>query len=277
MSLQNVEEYLKSVVEIAQDVLGANFVGVYAAGSLALDAFQPGRSDIDVAVVCQDPLSGPTKQELIARLRHSALPCPARGLELVVYTVATAQSGTVEPGFEVELNDGPAMRFRQTLRAADRSAADGRFWYGLDRSLLHHSGRVLAGPPAAEVFAELSADDLRGLLISSLHWWMARSNPADDQPTAGAVDAVLGACRTLVLYRDGTWLSKVDAGRQLLASGYEPVEVIEQSVAARSGGVPPTGRQASAFQQDVLKEISAPAWPVRPDRNPDWPRRIDRT
>ena len=109
------------------------------------------------------------KRELIARLRHSALPCPARGLELVVYTVATAHSGTGKPGFELELNDGPDMAFRQTFRPADRPAADGTFWYGLDRSILHQSGRVLAGPPASEAFAELPPDELRSLLIDSLH------------------------------------------------------------------------------------------------------------
>lgn len=258
-SSQDVEEYLSSVVETARGVLGADFAGAYAAGSLALDAFHPGRSDIDIALVCRDRLSDATKQELVAGLRHSALPCPARGLELVVYTADTARSGTAEPGFEVELNDGPAMRFRQTLRPADRPASDGTFWYGLDRSILHHSGRVLAGPPAADAFADLSADDLRSLLVDSLHWWMARSDPANDQPAAGAVDAVLGACRALVIQREGVWLSKVDAARHLLASGYQPAEVIEQAVAARFGGVPPSGRQARAFQEGVLSEISATA------------------
>lgn len=56
------------------------------------------------------------------------------------YTVVAAQSGTVNPGFELELNDGPAMDLRQTLQPADRPATDGTFWYGLDRSILHQSG-----------------------------------------------------------------------------------------------------------------------------------------
>lgn len=250
-----VEPYLAALVEVARGVLGAEFVGAYAAGSVALNAFQPGRSDIDIALLCRDQLSEVVKRELIARLRHQSLPCPARGVELVVYTVATAQSGTPTPGFELELNDGPAMAFRQSLQPADRPAADGTFWYGLDRSILHQSGRVLAGPPASEAFAELSPDDLRSLLIDSLQWWMALPSQVDDRSTAGADDAVLGACRALVRHRYGRWLSKVDAGRRLLVAGYRPVEVIEQSIAARSGGPPPSGRQARTFQEGVLKEI----------------------
>ncbi|QDQ98897.1 nucleotidyltransferase domain-containing protein [Tomitella fengzijianii] len=250
-----MEPYLEALVRAARAVLGAEFVGAYAAGSLALNAFQPGRSDIDIALLCRDRLDDAVKRELIARLRHSALPCPARGLELVVYTVATAQSGTAEPGFELELNDGPAMAFRQTLHPADRPAADGAFWYGLDRSILHQCGRVLAGPPAPEAFAELPPEDLRGLLIASLRWWATLIGQADDGPTAGADDAVLGACRALVRHRDGTWLSKVDAGRRLLAAGHRPAGIIEEAIAARSGGPAPSGRQTRAFQDGVLAEI----------------------
>lgn len=250
-----VEPYLKAVVEAARQVLGRGFVGAYAAGSLALNAFEPGRSDIDIVLLCRDPLSEALKRELIARLRHSALACPARGVELVVYTMETAQSGTAKPGFELELNDGPAMAFRQSLHPADRPAADGTFWYGLDRSILHQSGRVLAGPPASQAFAELPPDELRRLLIDSLRWWMALASQADDRRAAGVEDAVLGACRALVRHRYGRWLSKVDAGRRLLVAGYRPVEIIEQSIAARSGGPPPTARQARTFQDGVLQEI----------------------
>lgn len=142
----DVETYLEAIVEAARQALGTGFAGAYAAGSLALDAFHPGRSDIDIALLCREPLAEAVKRDVIARVRHSALPCPARGLELVVYTVATALSGTAEPGFELEVNDGADMAFRQSLQPADRPAADGAFWYGLDRSILHQGGRVLAGP-----------------------------------------------------------------------------------------------------------------------------------
>lgn len=251
----DVEPYLEALVEAARQVLSPGFVGAYAAGSLVLDAFEPGRSDIDLALLCRDPLNEAVKRELIAQLRHSALPGPARGLELVVYTVATARSGTAEPGFELELNDGPAMAFRQSLYPTDRPAADGTFWYGLDRSILHQSGRVLVGPPAPEAFAELAPHALRSLLIESLHWWMARPGQAGDRPAAGADDAVLGACRALVRHRTGRWVSKVNAGHRLLAAGYQPAEIIEQSIAARYGGPPPAGRQARTFQGGILTAI----------------------
>ncbi|MGW5558977.1 nucleotidyltransferase domain-containing protein [Micromonospora sp. NPDC003944] len=251
----DLQRYLDDLVGTARDVLGTDLVGAYAAGSVGLGAYQAGRSDVDVALLSAGPLTGAAKQALVARLRHEALPCPARGLELVVYDRAVAASGTPEPGFEVELNTGAGMPFRRTLDPADRPGTDGRFWYGLDRSILHQSGLALLGPPAGEAFADLAPADLRRLLIEALTWWLALPTPPADQPAPGAEDAVLGACRSLVRHRDGVWLAKVPAGRRLIDAG-DPAEVIARAITARHGGPPPTGAQARAFQQRVRDEIA---------------------
>ncbi|MGC4770047.1 nucleotidyltransferase domain-containing protein [Micromonospora sp. DT44] len=247
--------YLDDLVRTSREVLGDDLVGAYAAGSVGLGAYQAGRSDVDVALVCAGPLTGTVKRTLVARLRHEALPCLARGLELVVYRWAVAAAGSPAPGFEVELNTGRAMPFRRTLDPADRPSADGWFWYGLDRSILRQSGLALLGPPAAEVFADLDPADLRRLLVEALSWWLALPTPPDDRPAPGTEDAVLGACRSLVRHRDRVWLSKVDAGRRLVDTG-EPAEVIRRAIAARHGGPPPTGAEARAFQQRVRAEIA---------------------
>jgi hypothetical protein len=250
-----VRGYLAELVDRARGVLGDDLVGAYAAGSVGLDAYQPGRSDVDVALVVARPLGGPTKRTLVDRLRHEALPCPARGLELVVYRREVAGSGTPDPGFEVELNTGAGMPFRVTYAPSDRPTADGRFWYALDRSILHQSGLTLLGPPAAEVFGDLAPGDLRRLLAEALAWWLALPTPPGDGPAPGAEDAVLGACRSLVKARDGVWLSKADAGRRLLDRG-EDADLIGRSIAARRGGPPPSGPEARAFQRRVLAEVA---------------------
>ncbi|SCL16631.1 hypothetical protein GA0070616_1069 [Micromonospora nigra] len=271
-----VQHYLDDLVASAGDVLGAGLVGAYAAGSVALGAYQPGRSDVDVALVCADPLDPAVARRLVARLRHESLPCPARGLELVVYRREVARRGAPEPGFEVELNTGAAVPFRATYDPADRPAADGSFWYGLDRSILHQSGWALLGPPAAATFTDLTPADLRRLLVDALRWWLDRPVPPGDGPAPGAEDAVLGACRAWVRLRHGVWLDKAAAGRRVLADaaaarspgsatrpGHHPlvddatVGVVARSVAARSGGVPPSGPQARALQRRVLAELGA--------------------
>jgi hypothetical protein len=156
----------------------------------------------------------------------------------------------------VELNTGPDMEFRVTWRPEDRPTDDGLFWYGLDRSLLHHQGLRLAGPSASHVFSDLAPTDVADLLVASLRWWIARPTPSDGTLMPGAEDAVLGACRALVKHRWERWLSKVDAGLQLLEDGYEPSDIIRDAVAARSGGPRLSGERARRFQVQVLEEIS---------------------
>lgn len=198
-------------------------------------------------------MSDEVKHALVDALRHESLAVPARGLELVVYTRAAAASGTADPAFEVELNTGPGMAFRATYDPADRPAADGLFWYALDRSILAGTHRSLLGPPADGVFADVSDADLRGLLVDALTWWLRL--PGDP------VDAVLGACRSLVRVRDGRWLHKVAAAERLLETGYQPADVLTAAIAARLGtGSPPTGSAARAVQRAMRSEIRN-AWP----------------
>ncbi|MDT0164598.1 nucleotidyltransferase domain-containing protein [Actinotalea sp. AC32] len=251
----DVARYLRALLGEARGVLGGDLVGAYAAGSVALGAYLPGRSDVDLALVTASSLHVAVRERLVGRLRHESLPCPARGLELVVYTRDAAASGTPDPGFEVELNTGPRMPFRATLRPEDRPAADGLFWYGLDRSILHAGGLALAGPPAAEVFADLAPGDLRTLLVASLRWWMALPTPPGDEPAPGADDAVLGAARALVRHRWGVWLPKAAAARRLTDQGHPAADLLARAVAARAGGPPPSGVEARAFQQRVLDEL----------------------
>ncbi len=253
----DVERYLADLVAVARDVVGDDLVGAYGAGSLGLGAYVPGRSDVDVALVSTGPLDPDRKRALVAGLRHEALPCPGRGLELVAYRRDVAASGTPEPGFEVELNTGSRIDFRATYDPADRPVGDGLFWYGLDRSILHQSGRTLLGPPAPVVFADLAPADLRRLLVDALEWWLARPTPPGDRPAPGAEDAVLGACRSLVRVRDGRWLSKAAAGERLVAAGDPAAPLIARALAARRGGPPPTGPAARAFQDRVRTAIAA--------------------
>lgn len=272
--LPEVWHYLREMTDRARRLLGRDLVGVYAAGSLALHAYQPGRSDIDVAIVCSGPLSRAAKQALVDALRHEALPCPARGLELVVYRAELAGAGTAEPGFEVELNSGPGMPFRVTWAGADRTPVDGTFWYAVDRSILAAAGRTVEGPPASAVFRSVPDGVLAALLAESLRWHLgleedeAGSREGDDRPgPPGTDDAVLNACRARQRIRTGEWVGKIAAGRAVLAQDEQTsgtglpahgamAAVVAQALAARTGGPMPGRVAARTWQRAVLAELT---------------------
>jgi hypothetical protein len=188
--------YLDEVVRRLLELLGPELVGVYAGGSWALGGYEPGRSDLDVAVIVRLPLTDEVADRIVAELRYEVLPCPASGLELVVYTERAAGTPTVEPGFELNLNTGRGLTFR-----ADREPQPGeRHWFAIDRSVLSEHGVAFFGPPAAGAFAPIAPDDLRPVLADVLRWY-EREAPESE-------DAVLNAGRSLGFARDGIWLPK---------------------------------------------------------------------
>jgi hypothetical protein len=194
--------YLDELVAQLRAVLGAGLVGVYAGGSLALGGYDERRSDIDVAVVTREPLSETEKAMIVASLRHESVPCPARGLELVVYTAETAGSPTPAAGYELNLNTGRAMPLHASYAPGDGHA---EHWYGIDRAILAEHGRALLGPPAARLFAAPPRSVLLEILAEAVRWHEQAGVARDD-------DAVLNACRALRYAAEGRWSSKQDAG-----------------------------------------------------------------
>ena len=196
-----LDDYLAELTRRLGDVLGDDLLGVYAGGSYALGAYEPGRSDIDVTVVAVGALTPAVKQSIVERLRHEVLPSPARGLELVVYPLATASSGGGEPGFELNLNTGAEMGFRADEEPGDIEG----FWFAIDRSILREHGIPLSGPPPADLFAPIPRSTLLPLLQESIRW-----HRDSDVPLGS--DTVLNTARALRFATEGTWSSKQEAG-----------------------------------------------------------------
>jgi hypothetical protein len=243
-----VGDYLGEVRR--RSAAAVDVVGAYVGGSYALGAYEHGRSDLDVAVVVRGPLAPSEKATLVARLRHEALPCPSRGLELVVYTAAAAGSREVTPDFELNLDTGAGVAFRVDL---EPDPTEGH-WYAIDRAILREHGVPLLGPPPAAVFGRLPRPALLGVVANSLHWHVAGPARMDD--------AVLNACRGLRFALEDVWSAKPDAGRWALRR-VEDAATVAAALAARSGGAPPAPAAARAFVAAAIAAIAAtPAAPA---------------
>jgi hypothetical protein len=213
---------------------------VYAGGSFALGGYDPGRSDLDVAAVSPGALAEAAKRKVGEALRHESLPCPARGLELVVYPEATARTATAEPGYELDLNTGSDMPFRLSL---DPAEAPGRHWYMIDRSIVREHGVVLHGPPPGEVLAPIPREMLLSALRESLRWHATSDEARLD-------DAVLNACRAWRYAAEGEWSSKPDAGAWARARA-DDTGLIADAIAARSDGRRLDRERVDAFLRGI--------------------------
>ena len=83
-----VQLYLDRVVSTLREHLGAELVGVYLHGSLAMGAFDPGRSDVDILAVCTGPLSAQRRVGLGAALAGIPRPRSVGDLELSLVNLA---------------------------------------------------------------------------------------------------------------------------------------------------------------------------------------------
>ena len=206
--------YLTKLATQLRRVLSRNLVGVYIGGSYALGGY--------VAAVVHEPLARATIDEVVAALRHEALPCPARKLELVVYTEEAARNPSAEADFELNLNAGADEPFRLDTKPQPGES----HWFAIDRSVLAANGVALYGPPPGEVFTAPRREDLIPLLAEVLRWY--RKHDPDSE------DAALNSGRALRFAREGVWLPKGGASPQAVDEAIAELEALNRGAAEPS-------------------------------------------
>jgi predicted nucleotidyltransferase len=168
--------------------IGPSARAVYVVGSVAVGAFEPGRSDLDMAAVLEEPdLDGLVERVLAIDVS------PARQLELVGY-----ENGRIV----LNLNTDP-------LRVERGPAPEEWFWFVLDRAVAQEYALALHGPPWAEEFPPVTRAEALDALEASLAW--------HEEHEAGTRNAVLNAVRGWYFVETGEWVSKPAAERWLLA------------------------------------------------------------
>jgi len=163
---EDVVVFGHAVVDVLGSTLTDKLVGAYFVGSIALGGYVRGQSDIDIVAVCGHQVHEETKTALAERLLEATVNCPTRGLEFTLYRADVASSPAKDADFEVNVNGGPRM----TRDVHLSSHAEPRFWYVLDRAIAHRQGIAISGPPAAEVFSDITRQLLVEVMGESMRW-----------------------------------------------------------------------------------------------------------
>ncbi|MEU2600116.1 aminoglycoside adenylyltransferase domain-containing protein [Streptomyces hirsutus] len=211
--------YLRELLRRTRTVCGPHLMSVLAVGSVALGDYRHGRSDVDVTVVVDPALPGRALHELADALAHPALPCPAAGLELVVYGADFAARPSGEAGYLLDLNTGAALPEKVSLDPGESAP----FWYVIDRSIAFHAGRSLFGRPARTVIAEPQ----RAALLVALRASVREHADGEDHL---ADNRVLNGCRSLTFCRTGRWFPKRRAARAVAVAETDFRALVEAAV-----------------------------------------------
>jgi hypothetical protein len=249
-----VAAYLSELTLRVEAHLEQRLGGAWLVGSGALGDFRRLTSDVDVQAVCTGRLERAELERLAAALSHRALPCPARGLEFVLYAREDLEDPH-GPAFQLNLNTGPGMKHHVGYDAD----AEPRFWFTLDVALARERARLLAGRPPTELLPTPPRPLVLAALREALAWYRAHDG----------AQAVLAACRAWAWVTQDRWLSKGDAAAWAATRLPDPAPVAKALACRADRAAPgPTASEVAAVLAPVERLLAPCARRPLPTQRP---------
>lgn len=240
---QPVQPVLREYLRLAHDALPGLLVGLYLHGSLALDAFTPGLSDIDFITITSRRCSASDIVALRAvheRLTQRYPETPLEGSYLQWPDLGRLEDA-IPP--HPHIHDG-------ILHPSGYHDINSVTWW-----ILKHHGIAVVGPPPAQLDMYVDLDDLIVRMRHNLnsYWASFTTTPRrmvwllDDY---GIQWAVLGVLRQFYTFREHAITSKIGAGEYGLK--HVPPQwhrLIQEAINIRKGG------HASLYRSRVIRAI----------------------
>ena len=203
-SLQT-DSLINSFVEQSKEILRDNLVGVYLHGSLVMGCFNPQKSDIDLIIVVEQPLTDTVKRAYIEMtVEYNALG-PAKGIEMSIVLREVCKPFVYPTPYELHFSAGHLEWFEE---APDEYI---REMNGTDKDLAAHftiinkRGKCLYGAPLEDVFAEVPSVDYMDSI-----WFDVEG--AAEEITEYPMYLILNLARVLAYKQEGLVLSKKEGG-----------------------------------------------------------------
>jgi hypothetical protein len=236
----------KRLADSCTDILQTTVVSAVLHGSLTMDDFRPGRSDLDLLLVVERGLTSSEADALVGAVRAADLG-PAGGVDLLVVTRRTAETAADCPGRELLVGRWPGSGEELEVEGQDDHVPD--LWPELSEA--RANGRSLLGPEPREVIGEVPHDRVRANGIGWLRTWLERID--DDK---NAVHMVLTACRMWRFELTGEHTSKTAAARWALERDPSLIGV-ELALSARSTSDTPriAPREVERVLLRVLRDL----------------------
>ena len=224
--------YAERLSQAVMDSISPGLVGLYLHGSIALDDFVAGNSDVDLCAVVRE-LGDDQRQRLVDALSPGTIPHEGGGFDIHVVTLDTARMAGWEPIREMWVAIHPGWKFHAAGRAADHDMC-------LTFEMCRRHGRAMYGPDAKEVFAPADRSALLAASKREIEKWLSYEQIM--QWDSG----VLSACRAWWLVKEDELGSKTSAGRWAVSKGFA---VVDLAVTHRAGS------RVATPDQSAIREL----------------------
>ena len=209
VSLSSAGLCLGAFVARAKVILGDNLAGIYLHGSAVMGCFNPGKSDLDLIVVVNEPVSDTVKKDfmdMVVELNESA---PAKGLELSVVTRNVCDPFVYPTPFELHFSVAHLGWYRndpddyiQKMNGTDKDLA-------AHFTIIRSRGQCLYGVPMDEIFSPVPRDDYMDSIRNDIA-------EAVDEIGDNTMYLTLNLARVLAYKEEDLVLSKKEGGNWAL-------------------------------------------------------------
>lgn len=208
-----IKNQITSLADGFRNILGKNLNGTYLHGSLAMNCFNPRRSDVDLLVVVNSALAVQTKHNLSLLLIKTSRKPSAVEVNFIARSILDPWQYPTP--FEFRFNEDRRRAVQQSLLDGG-SLEDGGANRGLDLAahiaVTRQRGVSLFGPEPAKVFPNVPEEDYFDSLLQIIYNDKIGLTVNTEKP----VDAVLLACNAYAHTRTDAIYSKVEAGEWAL-------------------------------------------------------------
>jgi predicted nucleotidyltransferase len=241
MTIADEQKAVAAVERLAASgvaVLDTSVASTILYGSLTLDDFQPGRSDLDLLVVVDRNLAAREVDALVAVVREADLG-PAGGIDLVVVTRESAAAPAECPCQELHVGRYPGTAVGLEVERRDDDVPD----LLPELSMARADGRALDGAEPHEIIGEVPITAVQDRGLHWLHVWL---DLTDDEQNA--CHMVLTACRIWRFAAEGRHCSKSSAARWALARD-PSLTAVAQALSQRMGAA------SKSFNPDDIRRV----------------------
>ena len=205
MTSLQTDSLINGFVEQSKKILRDNLVGVYLHGSLVMGCFNPQKSDIDLIIVIDKPISDSVKRAYLDMVVQFNASGPEKGIEMSIVLRKVCKPFVYPTPYELHFSAGHLEWYEDDPDEYIREMN------GTDKDLAAHftiinkRGRCLYGAPIEDVFAEVPDSDYMDSI-----WFDVEG--AAEEITEYPMYLTLNLARVLAYKKEGLVLSKKEGG-----------------------------------------------------------------
>ena len=205
------EKIINSFVEQSKSILQSNLVGVYLHGSAVMGCFNPLKSDLDLIIVVDSPMSDDIKKSFMDMVIQCNRSGPAKGIEMSVVLRKVCNPFIYPTPFELHFSVSHLKWYEDNpddyickMKGEDKDLA-------AHFTIFEKRGKCLYGASIEEIFSEVPAADYMDSILDDV-------SDASEEIADNTMYLILNLARVLAYKKERLVLSKKEGGEWAIAN-----------------------------------------------------------